>query len=55
MWMLGAASFLLIGISYLFLRNDAAHGHHDVWPVYLFFGVVIVCGLLFSYLVARRM
>ena len=55
MWTLGAVSLLLIGISYFFLRMDAAEGHHQIWPVYLFFWVVVVCGLFLSYLAGRMM
>jgi hypothetical protein len=55
MWSLGAVSLLLIGLSYLLLSSDAAHGHHEIWPVYLFAGVMVVCGLFLSYLVARML
>jgi len=53
MWTIGAASLLLMGVSYFFLRNDAAQGYHQIWPVYLFFWVMVVCGLFLAVLVGR--
>ena len=55
MWALGAVSLLFIGISYSFLRSDAAKGYHQVWPVYLFGGAIVVGGSVLSCLVARIM
>jgi hypothetical protein len=43
MWALAAASLLLMGVAYLFLRNDAAHAYHQLWPIYFFGGAVLVC------------
>jgi len=53
MWTLAAASLLLMGVAYFFLRNDAAHGYHQLWPVYFFGGAVLVCAIFVSSLVAR--
>jgi hypothetical protein len=53
MWTLGAASLLLMGVAWFFLRNDAAHGYHQLWPVYFFGGAVLVCVIFLSSLVAR--
>ena len=55
MWALGVLSLILIGVSCFLLRSDAAHGYHQIWPVYLFFGTIVVCGLFLSYLVAKMM
>jgi drug/metabolite transporter (DMT)-like permease len=55
MWSLGAASLVLIGISYWLLVNDAAHGHNQVWPVYLFAGAILIGGSFLAYLVTRIM
>ena len=53
MWTLGAVSLLLMGVAYFFLRNDAARGYHQLWPVYFFGGAVLVCAIFVSSLVAR--
>ena len=55
MWTLGAASLVLMGVSYFFLYNDATHGYQQIWPVYLFACIGVVCGLFLSVLVARLM
>lgn len=50
-WSLGAVSLLSIGISLWFLHVDAIHGHNQIWPVYLFFAVAILCGSYLACLV----
>jgi hypothetical protein len=53
MWIISAAMVPLVGTSYLLLRNDAARGGNQVWPVYLFAGLMVVAGSFWSALVAR--
>jgi hypothetical protein len=55
MWIVSAAMVPLVEVSYLLLRNDAAQGAKEVWPVYLFAGVAVVCGLFWAALVGRLM
>lgn len=53
MWIVGMGLLVMLGISFLFLYLDALHGGHEVLPVYLFAGVVLVCGSYWAYLVSR--
>lgn len=41
--------------AFLLLMNDAAHGHHQILPVYIFAGVGIVCIAVWSYLASQSM
>jgi len=54
MWAIGFALALLWIASYVSLREDALHGYHAAWPVYLFFVVVVVCSIFWGYLVAAN-
>lgn len=57
------ARLLVLGILFLlatagsgvFLYGDFLTGGNEVWPVYLFAGLGLVCGLIWSALVARWM
>jgi hypothetical protein len=53
MWIVSAALVPLVGASYLLLRSDAVRGGTEVWPVYLFAGVMVIAMLFWSALVAR--
>lgn len=39
--------------AYFLLYVDALHGSHEVWPVYLFAGVGVVCAVVWSLLAAK--
>jgi hypothetical protein len=54
MWAIGFALLLLWIASYVALHEDGLHGAHAAWPVYLFFGVAIVCASFWGYLVAAN-
>ncbi len=53
MRIIGIALVPLMAFSTLALFLDAAHGHHEAWPLYTFVAVGLVSGLVWSYLVAR--
>lgn len=52
-WATGAVVLMALALSFLFLYNDAVDGYHEVWPVYVFAGMVIVCSLVWSYLIVK--
>ncbi len=52
LWVASAALLLAGVVAFLCLLNDAAHGYHQVWPVYFFAGVACVCIVVWSYLAA---
>lgn len=43
LWILSLALVPLLGASAFLLHIDAVNGGHEVWPVYLFSGVGLVC------------
>jgi hypothetical protein len=53
LWVVSAALSPLSVIAFLYLENDAAHGYHQVLPVYVFAGVAIVCAVVWSSLVSK--
>lgn len=52
-WVVSIILLPTLGLSFLCLYRDAIHGYQEVWPVYLFAGVAVVCALCWSYLVSR--
>lgn len=52
-WIISIVLLPVLGISFVFLYNDAATGYHQTWPVYLFAGLGLVCTLCWSYLVSQ--
>lgn len=50
---LGLLAALAVVASYLFLRNDALHGGHEVWPAYAFTASVLFGAIVWSYLFAK--
>jgi len=52
-WIVSIILLPLLGLSFAWLYSDAVHGYHQIWPVYTFAGIVIICALCWSYLVAR--
>jgi hypothetical protein len=52
-WTIGILSVLAAGASYLYLRNDALNGYHQVFPVYVFAAVGVVCMVVWGYLAVK--
>lgn len=50
---LGILLVPMLGLSYAGLWLDAAYGYNQLWPLYLFGGIGIVCMLCWPYLLAR--
>lgn len=53
MWLMGVVLLAPVGISYFLLLEDAAHGGHQGWPVYLFAGTGLACVLFWSCLLTK--
>jgi hypothetical protein len=53
MWIVGIGLLLLAGFSFWLLDIDALHGGHALWPVYLFAGVGLVCGIAWVYIFTK--
>lgn len=53
MWIVGIALLPMMGVSYLCLYEDALHGYHQAWPLYLFTGVGLACAVVWPYLFKR--
>lgn len=53
LWIVSAALVPISVAAVLYLMNDAAHGYHEVLPVYIFAGVATVCAAVWSYLVSQ--
>jgi hypothetical protein len=54
-WVIGIASLPILGLSILLMHDDAIHGGHQAWPVYVFAGVGIVFTVVWSYIVAKSL
>ena len=52
-WAIGIALVPAVGMSYLYLHNDAIHGYHEALPVYVFAGIGLACAVVWAYLVAK--
>lgn len=52
-WIVGVTSLLAAGAAYLYLRNDALTGYHQILPVYVFAGVGVVCMVVWGYLAVK--
>jgi hypothetical protein len=48
LWILSIAMLPLFGVALLLLYIDAVNGYHEVWPVYAFAGVGLVCAGVWS-------
>jgi hypothetical protein len=53
LWTISLALVPLLGTSFFLLHTDAVNGGHEVWPAYVFAGVVVVCAVLWGYLAAK--
>jgi len=49
---IGIALLPMMGFSGLCLYEDALHGYHQAWPLYLFYGVGLACAVVWPYLFA---
>lgn len=52
-WALGAVSTVAVGVSFLFLYEDAAGGYHGIWPVYGFAASAFIASIVWSYVFAK--
>lgn len=52
-WALSVVSAIAIGISYIYLREDALAGGHQVWPVYAFAVSVLIAAVVWGYVVSK--
>ncbi len=52
LWIVSLSLVPAIFVARLLLQLDSEHGGHEVWPVYLFAGVGLVCAVVWSLLVA---
>lgn len=43
LWGASLALVPILGIALLLVHNDAANGGHEVWPLDVLFGVILVC------------
>ncbi len=55
MWTVGVVSFLLVGVSFVYLREDALHGYQEVLPVYLFTAAGLACVIVWLYLISKSL
>lgn len=53
LWIISLALVPLQGAAFYLLHIDAVNGGHDAWPAYVCGGVVLVCAVVWGYLVAR--
>lgn len=53
LWVVSLALLPVAIIAFLYLENDAAHGYHQVLPVYVFAGVAVLCAAVWSSLVSK--
>ena len=51
LWIVSAALVPISVAAVIYLFQDAAHGYHEVLPVYIFAGVAVVCAAVWSSLV----
>ncbi len=53
MWTVGIGALVVAVGAFLFLYRDALEGYQEIWPVYAFAGVGLVCALIWGYLMAK--
>lgn len=53
LWILSAQSVLAVGVAYFLMYRDGLGGYHQVWPVYVFAGAVVVAAGVVGSLVAK--
>jgi hypothetical protein len=52
LWILSLALAPLFGVALLLMYIDAANGYHELWPIYVFVGVGLVCAGVWGCLAA---
>ena len=52
-WVLSGVALVILGLSFAFLYRDALNGYHDVWPVYAFGASIIICAIVWPYVIAK--
>jgi len=52
---LSVLALAALGLSFFFLYKDALNGYHEVWPVYVFGAAVVVCAVVWPYVIAKLM
>lgn len=45
----------LMAFSSYWLYEDARHGYHEAWPLYVFVGLGLICAGVWPYLLARHL
>jgi hypothetical protein len=53
LWIISIALVPLLGVALFLMYVDQANGGHDAWPVYVFFGVSLLCAAVWSGLVGN--
>jgi hypothetical protein len=53
LWILSGVCLFAVGGSFAYLYKDALDGYHEVLPVYVFSGTVVVGALVWSFLAAK--
>ena len=54
-WAVGAAALVALGISFFYLHQDAVRGYHEILPVYAFTALVLICAVIWGYLISKLM
>ena len=54
-WTLGISTTVAAVVSWALLYNDARSGYHQVWPMYPFTGVTLLCAFTWEYIGAKLM
>lgn len=52
-WVLAPLSLVGCVVSYHFLYEDALHGYHQLWPLYLFVGTALVCACIWGWMAVK--
>jgi len=52
-WLVLAAAFVAVALSWYAMRVDAEHGGAQAWPAYAFFAAILVSGITGGYVVMR--
>ena len=55
LWVISIALVPLLGVALFLMYVDAANGGNESWPVYVLFGVVLVCAAVWGGLAAKIM
>ena len=53
MWTLSGGLLVALGLSFIYLYRDALGGYHKILPVYIFAATIVVCAIVWSYLISK--